>query len=105
MPVTVFENIAIIGMGGSILGTESIYYFLKKKIKKRFIFFSDLDTEKIKNFKKTVNSNKILFIVISKSGNTIETLTNFLALNIIKKRQKNIILISEKRNNILFSFN
>ncbi|MDA8771387.1 glucose-6-phosphate isomerase, partial [Candidatus Pelagibacter bacterium] len=66
--------------------------------------FSDLDTEKIKNFKKTVNSNKILFIVISKSGNTIETLTNFLALNIIKKRQKNIILISEKRNNILFSF-
>ena len=99
-----FENIAIIGMGGSILGAESIYYFLKKKIKKEFIFFSDLDVEKIKKFKKTANPNKTLFIVISKSGNTIETLTNFLALNIIKKRQKNIILISEKRNNILFSF-
>ena len=29
-----FSNIRVIGMGGSILGTEAIYYFLKKKIKK-----------------------------------------------------------------------
>ena len=30
-----YENIIIIGMGGSILGTKSIYSFLKKKIKKK----------------------------------------------------------------------
>ena len=30
-----FSNIRIIGMGGSILGTEAIYNFLKKKIKKK----------------------------------------------------------------------
>ena len=99
-----FETIVIIGMGGSILGAESIYYFLKKKIKKKFFFFSDLDIEKINKFKKSVNSSKTLFIVISKSGNTIETLVNFLALNKLQKKQKNIILISEKRDNILFSF-
>ena len=29
-----FSNIRIIGMGGSILGTEAIYDFLKKKLKK-----------------------------------------------------------------------
>ena len=29
-----FTNIRIIGMGGSILGTEAIYNFLKKKNKK-----------------------------------------------------------------------
>ena len=29
-----FSNIRIIGMGGSILGTEAIYNFLKKKTKK-----------------------------------------------------------------------
>ena len=34
-----FSNIRIIGMGGSILGTESIFYFLKSRIKKKFIFF------------------------------------------------------------------
>ena len=29
-----FSNIRIIGMGGSILGSEAIYSFLKQKIKK-----------------------------------------------------------------------
>ena len=99
-----FKNIVVIGMGGSILGTESIYFFLKKKIKKKFYFLSDLDADKINDLKKKVNSRKTLFLIISKSGNTIETLTNFLALNILKKKQKNIIVISEKKNNILFSF-
>jgi glucose-6-phosphate isomerase len=99
-----FKNIVVIGMGGSILGTESIYFFLKKKIKKKFYFLSDLDADKINDLKKKVNSRKTLFLIISKSGNTIETLTNLLALNILKKKQKNIILISEKKNNILFSF-
>ena len=32
-----FEVIVLIGMGGSILGTEAIYNFLKKNIKKKFI--------------------------------------------------------------------
>ena len=34
-----FKDINVIGMGGSTLGTESIYRFLKHKIKKKFIFF------------------------------------------------------------------
>ena len=37
-----FQTIAIIGMGGSILGIEAIYKFLEKKIKKRFIFLMTL---------------------------------------------------------------
>ena len=34
-----FKIIAIIGMGGSILGAESIYYFLQEKIKKKILLF------------------------------------------------------------------
>ena len=34
-----YDNIIIIGMGGSILGTKSIYSFFKNKIKKNFFFF------------------------------------------------------------------
>ena len=34
-----FKTIVIIGMGGSILGAEAINNFLKKKIKKKIIFF------------------------------------------------------------------
>ena len=69
-----FKTIAIIGMGGSILGTEAIYNFLNKKIKKRVFFFNDLNEKKIKNFKKKENFDKVLFLIISKSGNTVETL-------------------------------
>ena len=90
-------------MGGSILGIEAIHSFLKIKIKKKIYFFDDLDSNKILNFKKKENSKKVLFLIISKSGNTIETLSNTFALDIIKKNSKNIIIISEKKNNLLFS--
>ena len=98
-----FKTIAIIGMGGSILGAEAIYNFLNKKIKKKVYFFNDLNEKKIKNFKKMENLSKVLFLIISKSGNTVETLSNTFSFNIIKKNAKNIILISEKKNNPLFS--
>ena len=98
-----FKTIAIIGMGGSILGAEAISGFLNIKIKKKIYFFNDLDSNKISNFKKKKNLKKVLFLIISKSGNTIETLSNTFALNIIKKNSKNIIIISEKKNNLLFS--
>ena len=37
-----FSIYRIIGMGGSILGAEAIYNFLKFKIKKKFIFLNNL---------------------------------------------------------------
>mgnify|MGYP001362955901 CR=1 FL=1 len=98
-----FKKIAIIGMGGSILGSEAINNFLEKKKKKKVYFFDNLEQEKISNFKKNNKLKNILFIIISKSGNTIETLSNVLYLNIIKKNSKNIILITEKKNNFLLS--
>ena len=98
-----FKTIVIIGMGGSILGANAIYNFFSSTIKKKVYFFDDLDENKLISLKKKEHLPKILFIVISKSGNTIETLSNTFALNIIKKNSKNIILISEKKNNVLFS--
>ena len=92
-----FKTIAVIGMGGSILGSAAINSFLKTKIKKKLYFFDDINVEKIINFKKNKNADKTLFIIISKSGNTVETLSNLLSLNIIKKKSKNIIIISEKK--------
>ena len=41
----VFFHIRIIGMGGSNLGAESIYDFLKHKIKKKFYFINNLQTK------------------------------------------------------------
>ena len=99
-----YKNIIIIGMGGSILGTKSIYSFLRKKVKKEVFFFDNLDPnliEKYKNIKKLKNS---CFIVVSKSGNTLETITN---LNVIfsKKNMKNkLIIITEIKDSSLMDF-
>ena len=97
-----FKSIAFIGIGGSILGTEAIYNFFRTRIKKKIYFLNNIDESQIANLKKK-NLSKILFIITSKSGSTIETLSNTFALNIIKKNAKNIIIISEKKNNLLFS--
>ena len=87
------SNFRIIGMGGSILGAQTIYDFLKKKIKKKIIFINNLQLSKEKYDKKNYTN-----IIISKSGNTIETITN--ANIFIKKKDKNIF-ITENKNNYL----
>ena len=87
-----YSEVILIGMGGSILGSRSIYSFLKDKIKKKFIFndsFEDLKIDK-KNKKKRIN------IVISKSGNTLETISNSNVL--IDKSVKNIFLTENKKS-------
>jgi glucose-6-phosphate isomerase len=89
-------------MGGSILGTEAIHDFFKSKIKKKIYFFNNINENRITNFKKKENLSKVLYIVVSKSGNTIETLSNLFSLNIVKKNAKNIIIITEKKTNVLY---
>ena len=97
-----FQTVAIIGMGGSILGAEALYNFLETKIKKKFYFFNDLDPKQNIFFRKKKNFKKILFIIISKSGTTVETISNFFGLKILEKYSKNIIIISEKKHNPLY---
>ena len=86
------SNVRIIGMGGSTLGTEAIYNFLKKKIKKNF-YFSDNLQPKIKS---NTNKKNYLNLIVSKSGNTLETISN--SNIIIKKKDKNIFITENKKS-------
>ena len=61
-----FNTVVIIGMGGSILGSEAIYFFLKKRIKKDFIFLNNIDEDELQRIKSKQKFIKILFIIISK---------------------------------------
>ena len=88
------KNFRLIGMGGSILGTNTIYEFLKYKIKKNFIFVDNLQAKENKSRKK-----KFTNLIVSKSGNTLETIVN---TNLyLKKKDKNIFL-TENKNNYLY---
>ena len=81
----------IIGMGGSTLGAQAIYDFLKKKIKKKFIFVDNLNTSKNNQTKKNLNN-----LIISKSGNTTETIVN--ANILIKKKDRNLFITEKKKS-------
>ena len=92
------STIRLIGMGGSILGAETIYQFLNHKIKKKFIFLNNLKPNLLEKDK----SKKKVNLIISKSGNTIETILNSSYLINQNKKNKNIFII-EKKNNYLFN--
>ena len=86
-----FKNFRVIGIGGSSLGTEAIYNFLRKKIKKNFSFINDLDfTTENKKDKNCLN------LVVSKSGETLETIVN--SNIIINKKDENLIITENKDN-------
>ena len=79
-------------MGGSSLGAQSIYDFLQHKKKKIFLFINNLTTtQKVLN-----NKKKFLNLIISKSGNTLETIANSNLL--INKNQKNIFITENKKS-------
>ena len=91
-----YSHIRVIGMGGSILGTEAINDFLKNKIKKNFYF--------INNLKPIINSHyknkNYINLIVSKSGDTLETISNS---NIIIKNKDKNIFITENKKNYLYS--
>ena len=87
-----FKSYNLIGMGGSSLGAKAIYKFLKPKIKKKFIFLDNLNSKK--NNKINLKS---LNIVISKSGSTLETISNYSS---IKTGKKNLFICENSNNYI-----
>ena len=98
-----YKNIVVIGMGGSILGTKSIYSFLKKRIKKEVFFFDNLDLNLSLKYKKIKNLKNSCFIIVSKSGDTLETITNLgtiFSKNLLKNK---LIIISELTDNALMT--
>ncbi len=98
-----YKNIIIIGMGGSILGSQSIYSFLKKKIKKKLFFFDNLDPNLFLKFKKIKNLKNSCFIVISKSGNTLETLINLKTIFSKSLFKKKLVIITQHKDSKLLS--
>ncbi len=75
-----FEHLLVLGIGGSVLGTQSVIQALKKDDK--ITILDNIDSEEIKNKLEKINWNKTCVNVISKSGNTLETM---IQLTIVEK--------------------
>ena len=97
------SNFVVFGTGGSSLGAKALIN-IKKDSKKNIIFLDNIDPN---SFAKTINNINLIetgFIIISKSGTTPETLSQFASLIEIfdqKKKLnvlfKNTLIITENK--------
>lgn len=89
------KNIVVIGIGGSTLGTYAIYKFLKhsKTLSKQLYFLETTDPIDIKSKVEAIDLEDTLFIVISKSGTTVETVSIFKYIHTLVKIDKNNTLV------------
>ena len=96
----------VIGLGGSSSGAKALSFFVRDEI----IFFDNLDYEFFKSFFENNNIKDYIFFIISKSGDTFETLAllNLLLLESKKINDYNLlesmIVITEDKDSILKNF-
>ena len=74
-----FDTIAIVGIGGSSLGIKAIDRLLRTSTPhaKKIVYFENSDPISIAYESSRITFAKTLFVVISKSGGTVETLSIF----------------------------
>ena len=98
------DTIALVGIGGSSLGTKAVDAMLRHKYPhaKRLVFFENPDPVDISGKLEKLQKERTLFIVVSKSGTTIETISIFKALiahfglDIEGKDRSRIFVITEE---------
>ncbi|WP_457745588.1 glucose-6-phosphate isomerase [Sulfurimonas sp.] len=73
------ETIVVLGIGGSSLGAKAIYEFIRpiKSPKRKLYFFESTDPLNIMAILAKIELEKTHFLVISKSGTTVETISIF----------------------------
>lgn len=73
-----YTDLVQVGIGGSDLGPRAIYIALKayQKPDRRIHFISNVDPDDAAAVLEKVELSKTLFVIVSKSGGTLETLTN-----------------------------
>ena len=74
----IYTDMVQVGIGGSELGPKAIYHGLEafKKEGRSLHFFSNIDPDEGAAIFKQVDLSRTLFVIVSKSGSTLETRTN-----------------------------
>jgi len=100
-----FTDVVVVGIGGSILGVQMLHEILYKDSQKtpKFHFIDSIDPNLIASFEKPLKNKKTLFVFVSKSGNTLETVTAFSLISPLHKPEQ-IIVITENKNGLLHQY-
>jgi len=92
------NDIVVVGIGGSSLGTEAIYHFLKSSnsYSKKLHFLDTTDPITLKAKLSDIDLKTALFIIISKSGTTVESISVLkYLLNIVPLSSKRYVVITD----------
>jgi len=96
------EHIVVLGIGGSSLGAKAIDEFLKpmKTPKRELHFFESTDPINIASGLSKIDMDKAHFLVISKSGGTVETISIFKYVYAPRPQKENFTFITDKGSNL-----
>lgn len=100
------KNIVLIGIGGSSLGTKAIDAILgfKNSSTIKLLFLENADPLNIEAILKDISKENTIFIIISKSGTTIETISIFkyvlnkFQIDLDKNDTSKLIVITDKKS-------
>ena len=98
------ENFIVFGTGGSNLGAKALINILQGRENNNILFHDNVDPINFKNSIETIDLRTTGFIVISKSGSTPETLSQFASIieifdqkNNLKALFPNVLIITEDK--------
>lgn len=97
------KHIVVLGIGGSSLGAKAIYEFLlpSNKYQKDLVFLETVDPLEINHCLNKLDIADAHFVVISKSGSTIETISLFKYLRtLVDVNSENCTVISEAKSGL-----
>lgn len=109
-----YENFVIVGIGGSSLGNELLHYAINgiyyndsiSRKTPRIYFMDNIDPESTKTLLTMLDLKKTMFNIITKSGNTAETMQNLLSItDALKKKnldlEKHLIFTTDPEKGLL----
>jgi len=90
-------QVAVIGIGGSSLGAKAIYEFIKptRTLKRELYFFESTDPININNLLSKLDLEKTHFLIISKSGTTVETFSIYKYVYSINQNPKAYTFVTD----------
>mgnify|MGYP003952493451 CR=1 FL=1 len=100
----------IFGTGGSNLGARALINILNNKLKKKIEFYDNIDPLFFEESFHNIDFNSTGFVIISKSGSTPETISQFGSIiekaskeNLLSKLFSNCLIITEFKNSPLYN--
>ena len=96
------KTIVVLGIGGSSLGAKAIYEFLKpvNQPKRNLIFFESTDPLNIAHQLSEIKMEETHFLIISKSGGTVETISIFKYIFAMNQNSNAYTFITDKGSNL-----